>query len=318
MKDLIKLTYDDNLEAKEEIENNKFDLFVNDSKVLPEHWQKIITPWTNVMVKLNSQKNATEDESDGKSHGSDAGKLDNGDELSPWVNVYGPKVTYRIDYFITEPFLDKPGRFVFTKTYDNPVQIDTLQCGDGMVPVIEEITYVTFATNKALDRVDKIPKKGLQVDIGDEVSEKKLHVRSTLLLNALRSIAKYTANPPTGSENEALMDGIFPYPFKDLFYHRQDLLQFKNGTTGPRANHTAEYNMECDRHIDILLEYLDNEPTIQIKSLEAKWNKKIPTTTFAEFWLLLKPGTDVYVLENGQLNAYVVESVTGGVERKPW
>jgi len=44
-----------------------------------------------------------------------------------------------------------------------------------------------------------------------------------------------------------------------------------------------------------------------------KWANKVPTTSFAGFWLLMKSGTDVYTQEDELLNAYVADSVSGGV-----
>ncbi|KAI0903084.1 hypothetical protein F4823DRAFT_629696 [Ustulina deusta] len=146
------------------------------------------------------------------------------------------------------------------------------------------------------------------------VGEKRLRIHSPFLLNALKSIIKYSSKVPSGADTGNLNDGEFSHPYQDLFHHKQELSDYKKETAGPRANHTPEYNAECDRHIDFLLQYLDQEPNVRIKALEVMWVKSIPTTTFAGFWLLMKPGSDVYVEEDGQLNAYVVDWVSGGVD----
>jgi hypothetical protein len=63
------------------------------------------------------------------------------------------------------------------------------------------------------------------------------------------------------------------------------------------------------------LGYLNSPPNISIADCEARWHNEIPVVTFATYWLLLKPGTDVYVREaDGAFNAYIVDMVTGGVE----
>jgi hypothetical protein len=94
----------------------------------------------------------------------------------------------------------------------------------------------------------------------------------------------------------------------------RELQEYKKKPSKPRANHTDAYNEQTDRHIDLLMEYLCNENNINLKSLEASWEKKVPTTTFSGLLLLLKPGADVYVQEYDQLNAYVIDSVSGGVD----
>jgi hypothetical protein len=94
----------------------------------------------------------------------------------------------------------------------------------------------------------------------------------------------------------------------------RELQDYKTQICKSRTNHTEAYNAETDRHIDLLMEYLFKESNIKLKSLEASWEKKVPTTTFSGLLLLLKPGADVYVQENDQLNAYVIDSVSGGVD----
>lgn len=85
--------------------------------------------------------------------------------------------------------------------------------------------------------------------------------------------------------------------------------------TMPRPEHTREYNEECDQHIKLLLDFLDNYSGLSLQEEEARWERKVPVTTFANLWFMLKPGEDVYVLENGALNPYVMQSVEGGVDK---
>jgi hypothetical protein len=87
---------------------------------------------------------------------------------------------------------------------------------------------------------------------------------------------------------------------------------YKEETGGHRSRHSTEYNKACDRHIDVLVDYLNKHPEIEPLAAEHNWTKKVPVTTFSSLWLLLQPGEDVYVGEDGQLNAYVVHSVSGG------
>jgi hypothetical protein len=148
---------------------------------------------------------------------------------------------------------------------------------------------------------------------GDRVGEKSVAIRSPILLNALRAVVKYSSSAPSGDE-DSLKDGIFPFPYMDLYHYKEDLLEYQKGHPA-RLNHTDEYNAQCDRHIDILIDYLYSQEDVRLTEAEERWAKKVPTTTFGSFWLLMKSGSDVYVEENGCHNAYVVESISGGPSR---
>jgi hypothetical protein len=102
------------------------------------------------------------------------------------------------------------------------------------------------------------------------------------------------------------------YPFTDLHHYRERLLQYREEVG---ETHDTEYTTTCQEHIDILVGYLDGLTTIGVRDAEFLWNNEVPKTTFSSLWLLLKPGTDVFVQEQGKLNAYVIESFSGGV---PW
>lgn len=184
--------------------------------------------------------------------------------------------------------------------------------------MIEEVTRIVLARGEESQRVisdgffkDFVP------DVNDTVHPKDLHIRSPFLLNALRSIVKYTSCPASGEVYEPFEKGIFRYPFMDLYHYRQELVDFKRSMTAPRTNHSKEYNAECDKHIDTLIHYLDSESPVQYKEIIRNWEDKVPTTTFAGIWMLLKPGSDVYLQEHGQLNAYVIDQVTGGIDYDP-
>jgi len=226
--------------------------------------------------------------------------------------VYATKVSYTIDYYKRSEWRNDK-EFLYSTSYDDPVVLERSGSKDRELPVLEEKKSVTLRKVISGQNKKRIKERAPKLDVGDIVGNTTLHIPSPFLLNALRSIIKYSSKAPSGDGSDELKDGAFLHPYADLFYHKQELSDYKKDTTGPRANHTPEYNAECDRHIDLLLEYLDQESSVQLKSLEAKWAKKVPTTTFAGLWLLMKPGTDVYVEEDGQLNAYVVDSVSGGV-----
>jgi hypothetical protein len=161
---------------------------------------------------------------------------------------------------------------------------------------------------------------------GDTVSEKSLIIHSSILLNALHTVIKCSFLPvamtgkqqprrvgDSDTKTSNLSGGIFPFPYTDLFYHKDDLLEYKNSSNSTKLRHTREYNDECERHIDILVEYLYSQEKINLHHVEADWKMETPVTTFESLWLLMKPGADVYVKEHGSINAYVVDGWGGGI-----
>lgn len=328
MKEIIKLTYGSNEEAKKEIDEDKFSLSVGhgaNTVILPELWTGSIKPWDFVTVTLASQDSGLIREADRLE--SLLAKKPVSEEEEPDSNdsAYQVKVKYRIDIFQKDRY-SRADDFIQSKTYDHPVDLEKTRNRGKMIPVLEEINQIVIGAKKNIAvgsrlRPDEMRFEDLLVnfnpEIDDKVNPKKLFIRSSLLLNAIRSIVKYSSLPAPDEENDSFSDGLFSFPFKDLYNHRQELLDFKDSTTEPRMNHTNEYNDECNEHIDVLIHYLDNEPTVQFMSIKERWERKIPTSNFAGLWALLKPGSDVYVKENGQLNAYVVDEVTGGIQYKP-
>ncbi|KAF2236170.1 P-loop containing nucleoside triphosphate hydrolase protein [Viridothelium virens] len=223
------------------------------------------------------------------------------------------KTTYRVDYYVKSRYSSEPDKFLHSNYYDNPVAIEFRKDSLGEHSVIEEVKTITFGDYENVTLPKKGSKAAPKLGKRDVQGDTVLHVHSASLLNALRAVVKYSSNAPIHGKVDIFKEGAFPYPYHDLFHYKEDLMAYKTPTVGLRAMHTSDYNEECDRHIDILIEYLYNEPTIQLAAFEAGLKKATPTVTFAGFWLLVKPGCDVYVSEQNQLNAYVVDSVGGGV-----
>jgi hypothetical protein len=151
----------------------------------------------------------------------------------------------------------------------------------------------------------------------DTVSELTLKIHYPYLLNVLKSIIEYSAEQPTG-DNQRLDTGIFLYPYMDLYLHLEELLEYKTGDSELRRKHSDAYNKLSDDHIDLLQSYLMSQPAVQYNEAKARSSGSTPLTTFGTFWLLMKPGTDVYVHEaDGSVNRYVLARLTGGSGKDP-
>ncbi|KAI1774260.1 hypothetical protein F4818DRAFT_452329 [Hypoxylon cercidicola] len=316
----IKIAYEDYpQDAKKEIEEGQYIVRAEGLVLLTSHWRDLARPGWTVRVQRNSQVRSSEDTAD------DVDEISDEDEDDPKKNKddlegkYDVKATYTIDYYRRDRYNDD--EYINSKTGDKPIRLSKPKNRGKTLPVLEEKTTVLFPRRNRDS--SRRPNSGHPSDLDARgyIKEKHVYIHSPFLMNALRAVMKYSSEAPSGDETDSLKVGKFSYPYRDLFHHRQELSDYKTQTTGTRENHTAAYNAECDQHIDLLLQYLEDEPTVQVKDLEARWAKKVPTTTFAGFWLLMKPGSDVYVREDGQLNAYVVDAVSGGVEhfyRGPW
>ncbi|KAI0975374.1 hypothetical protein F4678DRAFT_420118 [Xylaria arbuscula] len=304
LEDLIKISYGDNEEAKKEIDKGNYELHAAEGlRVLPRFWETLVEPGWEVFIRLNSEQDH-DDFSDASSNVGDASK----ENAKSFETSYTEKLKFTVATYMKD-FNDIV--FLYSQSYDEPVELGKKTRN---FPILEEVQAVIVPRTRSWGINSNDPPKGKPVlGIGDTMGNKSLRIHSPFLLNALKSIIKYSSKAPSGEETDKFIDGEFPHPYEDLFHHKKELSDYMRETAGPRANHTAEYNAECDRHIAFLLNYLEQEPTVRIKSLETMWAKKIPTTTFAGFWLLMKPGSDVYVEEDGQLNAYVVDWVSGGV-----
>ena len=199
---------------------------------------------------------------------------------------------------------------MYKVTYNEPVALDSSKVKPREVSVLEEISSIIYPQWDYIRKEDLCNDRPILREV-DRPGKTTLRIHSPLLLNALRSIVKYSSAPPGNKDN--FEDGSFDYPFKDLYCHKNELVQYKVGHSSVRVNHSNGYNEECDRHIDLLLKYLDDQSTIRYSEFQTMWTKGIPTTTIAGLQFLLKPGSEVYVRQKGTLAAFVIDRVMGGV-----
>ncbi|KAF2239955.1 P-loop containing nucleoside triphosphate hydrolase protein [Viridothelium virens] len=157
------------------------------------------------------------------------------------------------------------------------------------------------------------PSREPKLRVGDTFETKKLQIHSKNLLDILRAIIEFSAENYIG-KGHAADSGLFYYPYADLHFHHQELIDYKSSTTALRMKHSSEFNSECDEHIDVLSEYLSTQSVSKyLKNIEAKSKYQRPTIPWIGVWVLFKPGIDVYVRENdGSLNAYVIDRLDSG------
>ncbi|KAI4954936.1 hypothetical protein J4E86_006246 [Alternaria arbusti] len=223
---------------------------------------------------------------------------------------YRDQLRYTVTYLEVSP-KDRDGCFVDERTYDAPMEVETIH-GDTAMPALEELRTIQTPRYRANEK-DADAQARAKLGPLDQVKEISLKINSSYLLNILKSVIEYASESPHGEEFGVGM-GEFNYPYKDLYHHMDDLVRYRAGESYLRAQHPAAFNERADCHIDLILDYLSLQRDIPFEKYASARREKVSVTTFASCWLLLKPGTDVYVREeDGLMNAYIVHAVSGGV-----
>ncbi|XPT04388.1 hypothetical protein M3J09_013467 [Ascochyta lentis] len=233
--------------------------------------------------------------------------------------LFENRVQYKVSYYKRPEHGGRP-QFVSESIYTEPIELEISNEHDK-VPVLEERKQIESPPDPSGRNNDFGARRGNtklhKLHQADVVSEPILKIYSPYLLNVLKSVIEYSAEPPMG-DKEGLDAGVFAYPYKDLYHHLEDLRRYKTVESDLRRRHSAAFNQYADEHIDLLVSYLESQPTVQYEEAKARWNRSSPLTTFATFWLLMKPGTDVYVREaDGSFNLYVLDRLVGGIEQDP-
>ena len=214
------------------------------------------------------------------------------------------RIQYTVDYFEGTTAYNT---FKARHTFDQPVEVAHGD-DDATLPAIEEIKDVVtphyrHSENNKHGKIDSKAALGSQ----DHVVYTKLKINSSYLLNLLRSIIEY---PGECREEFGLEAGLYLYPFEDLYHHLDQLLGYKIDGSGLRAQHSAAFNQKCDEHIELLRAYLMVQSGVPFENFQSLQERRVPVVSFKHYWLLLKPGADVYVRESdGSLNVYVLDEV---------
>ncbi|KAJ0414207.1 hypothetical protein BJY00DRAFT_295528, partial [Aspergillus carlsbadensis] len=269
--------------------------------ILSQHWQDLVAPGWEFKILLEGAWGILDEVRAAKKA---AEPPVAGEEAVKDEEV--PKVSYLAKYFVP----DDDGDLVYHSEQQFKDKItDKKDFGtDTTGTVLEEQREV--ACN------NRDPNAPVENRI-DSVGIAILYIRSQVLLAALKAVISFQAVPDTFISKKwrgrditsSLEQGRFVYPFTDLWHYRQKLIEYRDLV---KETHDAEYSESCRDAIDVLLEYLHDESPIPVEEAELMWHHSIPKTKFNSLWLLLKPGADVYVREQGHLNAYVVEGCTGG------
>lgn len=136
-----------------------------------------------------------------------------------------------------------------------------------------------------------------------QTSHTFMTIHSKMLLNLLRDIVSYYPGYTLLGDQFDIRE-----PYQMLFHYREEL---KNYMSNHPTTHDEVYRVECNQHIILLLEYLDNQYGKAIQDERDRWARTIPVCTFKHLWLLFKPGEACYSDTRHGLNPYVTQHVLG-------
>lgn len=105
-----------------------------------------------------------------------------------------------------------------------------------------------------------------------------------------------------------------------VVHHRKELAEYKDNQP---ACHSDEYREETAKHIDVLLNFIQENLGAALELEEARHKRNPPVATFEYLWLMFRPGEDVYTVEaSGRRKAagilYSVGSGADGVGVSPY
>ena len=210
-----------------------------------------------------------------------------------------PPVLYKVEY------LDKRFDVVFTKENDQPIRVQSTldTVGKSILEVITKVQIVGPYDEKT----KKEPLSEVTID------STSLKINSPAIITALKTVVGVYPGQNWMEDSVTI-----PEPFAILVHHEEELRDYR-GQFGPGK--AASKDEVCERknysyeHLTILQDFLQDRIGASVEAERQRHKRGV--ATFEMLWLLLKPGQDVYndTEHEGHLNAYVIESVTGGMSR---
>lgn len=88
---------------------------------------------------------------------------------------------------------------------------------------------------------------------------------------------------------------LFDEPYVMIVHHRKELEEYK---TNHPPQHPQDYVEETNRHIDVLLNFIEESIGPAIRAEEELHKKNPPLCTMEYLWLLFKPGDEAYMSDD--------------------
>ena len=229
-----------------------------------------------------------------------------GDEKSIKTSpTQNPGLVYKIQYrnVIFE-------EIVYTRESEEPIVVDIKGGGPKQIPALELITDVyTSARLHFSEKLEEPPQSVLRV------KSTVLKINSPAIINALQKVVDYYPDQDFSGDSLSI-----PEPFALLIHHQSELASFRETCAPGKVRSESEL---CEReektyeHLGVLQRFLEQRVGDSTRTESLRHEKGF--ATFDMLWMLLKPGTTVYAdtYADGNYDAYVIHSVTGGAASSP-
>ena len=141
-------------------------------------------------------------------------------------------------------------------------------------------------------------------EMGNRFWRKKLEIVSPSLVDSLTHVSTYETDVEMVDGDLHLYE-----PFMVLFHNRQQLRSLAEDTAG---------STPAKEPARLILDFMQSEfADISQKMDDVESQNPSGSITFPNIWMLYPPGTIVYLIENGEREAFVVESIRGAQRRRP-
>lgn len=137
-----------------------------------------------------------------------------------------------------------------------------------------------------------------------------VEIRSPPFVDLLRNIAHSNVDIPASDDMLRLKEPLMP-----LFHNRTKLIEYMESGTFDFKDHPAT---QTKAHTKLILDFMENECQDVLKvqrDLEVRGLSAV--IQYEHAWLLYAPGTIVYSKENGEYEAFVIESIRGCQKHQP-
>ena len=224
--------------------------------------------------------------------------LDNGESIKR-TSEHNPHLVYRVQYRNV-----LSGQIVYTRESKEPTIIESKIVKD--VPALELVTDVF--TNAALEGIEQLtepPNTALSV------GNASLKINSHAIINALQQVVEYYPGLDFSGEELWVEE-----PFQVLIHHESELASFRDKYAPGKSPSESEYcekEKDTYEHLGVLQDFLKQRVGLSVETERLRHKRGF--ASFDMLWVLLKPGITVYCdpWDDGNYNAYVIHSVSGGV-----
>ena len=141
-------------------------------------------------------------------------------------------------------------------------------------------------------------------DMGNRFWKKKLEIVSPSLIESLTHVSNYETDVEMVDGDLHLYE-----PFMVLFHNRQQLRSLAEDTSD---------STPAKEPAKLILDFMQYEfADISQKLDDVESANPSGSITFPNMWMLYPPGTIVYSIENGEREAFVIDSIRGVQRRRP-